>query len=81
MQNKQKNGFGRHFSTGHNDVTGYLSLWEYECFKEELRNKEKFYSMLTDWKISRKEYEHVLNAREKIEMKTMKDYLDLYLKC
>ena len=37
--------------------------------------------MLTDRKISRKEYELVLNAREKIEMKMVKDYLDLYLKC
>ena len=34
--------------------------------------------MLTD---SDKEYEHALNIWTKIEMKTMKDYHDLYLKC
>ena len=35
-------------------------------------------SSLTDRKISDKEYEYVLNVREKIEMKTMKDNHDLY---
>ena len=48
---------------------------------EELPRKEKFFSSLTDSKISDKEYEHVLNVWEKIEMKKMKDYHDLYLKC
>ena len=52
-----------------------------EKLKEELPNKEKFYSSLTDRKISDIEYEHVLNVWKKIEMKTMKDYHDLYLKC
>ena len=37
--------------------------------------------MLTDRKISDKEYEDVLITWEKTEMKTMKDYHDLYLKC
>ena len=32
-------------------------------------------------KISDKEYEHVLNVWHKFEMKTMKDYHNLYLKC
>ena len=32
-------------------------------------------------KISDKEYEHVLNVWNKFEMKMMKDYHDLYLKC
>ena len=32
-------------------------------------------------KISNKEYEHVLEVWNKFEMKTMKDYHDLYLKC
>ena len=41
--------------------------------------KKKFYSSLTDRKISDKEYEHVLNVWKKFEMKTMKDYHDLYL--
>ena len=44
-----------------------------EKFKEELPIKEKFYSSLTDRKISDKEYEHVLNVWKKFEMKTMKD--------
>ena len=45
---------------------------------KKLSSKEKFYSSLTDRKISGKEYEHVPNVWEKIEMKTMKDYHDLY---
>ena len=38
-------------------------------------------SSLTDWKISGKECEHVFNVWNKFEMKTMKGYLDLFLKC
>ena len=53
---------------------------DFEKFKEELSNKEKFYSSLTDRKISCKEFEHVLNVWNKFEMKIMRDYLDLYLK-
>ena len=49
--------------------------------KEELHRKEKFYSSLTDSKITDKEYEHVLNVWNKFEMKTMKDYHELYMKC
>ena len=33
-----------------------------EKFKEELPSKDKFYSSLTDRKISGKEYEHVLKG-------------------
>ena len=50
-------------------------------FKKLLPGKEKFYSSLNDRKISDKEYEHVLNVWKNFEMKTMKDYHDLYLKC
>ena len=50
----------------------------FEKFKEELPGKEKFYSSLTDIKISDKEFEYVFNVSKK--MKTMKDYHDLYLK-
>ena len=50
-------------------------------FNEKLPSKEKFYSSLTDKKITDKEYEHVINVLEKIEMKTMEDYHNLYLKC
>ena len=50
----------------------------FEKFKEELPGKEKFYSSLTDIKISDKEFEYVFNVSKK--MKTMKDYHDLHLK-
>ena len=50
---------------------------DFEKFKEELRSKEKFYSALTDRKISDKEYEHVLHVWNQFEIKTMKDYHDL----
>ena len=46
---------------------------DFEKIKGELPGKEKFYSSLTDGKISDKEYENVLNAWAKFEMKTMKD--------
>ena len=36
---------------------------------------------MTGRKITDKEYEHVLNVWKNFEMKTMKDYHDLYLKC
>ena len=44
-------------------------------------SKENFYSTLTEKKVSGKEYKHVLNVWEKTEMKTIKDYHDLYWKC
>ena len=59
----------------------YEYMRDFEKFKEELPSKEKFYSSLTDRKISGKEYENVLNVWNKFEMKKMKDYDDLYLKC
>ena len=40
-----------------------------------------FYSSLTGNKISNKEYEYALKIWERFEMKTMKDYHDLHLKC
>ena len=42
---------------------------------------KKFYSFLTSKKISNKAHEHLLKVWNKFEMKTMKDYHDLYLKC
>ena len=48
-----------------------LVISGFEKFKEELPSKEKFYSLLTDRKISGKEYEHVLNVWKKIKKKTM----------
>ena len=56
-------------------------MTNFEKFREQLRSKEKFYSSLTGKKISDKEYDQVFNVWNKFEMKTMKDYHDLYLKC
>ena len=52
----------------------YEYMNNFEKFKEEHPNKEKFYSSLTGRKFFHKEYEHVLNVWKKIEMKIMKDY-------
>ena len=52
-----------------------------KSLKKSYLAKGKFYNSFTNRKISDKEYEHVLNAWKKIEIKTMKDYHDLYLKC
>ena len=56
----------------------YKYMSDFEKFEEVLPSKEKFYSSLTDRKISGKEFEHVW---KKFEMKTMKDCHDVYLKC
>ena len=40
----------------------------FKKFKEEFCNKEYFYSLLADRKISHKEHEHVLNLWNKFEM-------------
>ena len=53
---------------------------DFEMFKEELQSKEKFYSLLTGKEISDNVYEHVLKVWNTFQMKTMKDYHDLYLK-
>ena len=47
---------------------------------EEFPTKEKYYSSLTNKKIIDKDYEHVLQVWNTFEMKTMKDYHNLYLK-
>ena len=54
---------------------------DFEKIKEKLPNKEKLYSSLTGKKVNNKEYDHVLKVWKKFEMKTMKYYHDLYLKC
>ena len=59
----------------------YKDKNDVEKLKEKSPSKERFYSSLRDKKISDKEYEHVLKVWNKFEMKTMKDYHDLYLKC
>ena len=58
----------------------WICEWFWKLIKE-LPCKEKFYSSLTDTKVSDKEYEPVLNVWNKFKMKTMKYYHDLYLKC
>ena len=50
----------------------------FEKFKEQLPSREKFYSSLTGKKVSGKEYQHVFKVWNKFELKTMKDYYDLY---
>ena len=59
----------------------YEYMSDFENFKEGLPGKETFYSSLTGRKIIDKEYEHVLNVWNKIQIKTVEDYHDLYLKC
>ena len=59
----------------------YEYMSDFEKFREGLPSKKKFYSLLTDRKISDKEYEHVFNVWNKFEMKTMQDYHYLYLTC
>ena len=54
---------------------------DFEKFKEKLRSKKKFYSSLTGKKINNKKQERIFNVWNKFEMKAMKDYQDLYLKC
>ena len=48
---------------------------------EEVPSKEKFLSLLTDRKIIDKACEHVIKVWKMFEMKTMKDYHDLFLMC
>ena len=54
---------------------------DFEKCKKQLPSKEMFYSSLTKTNISDKEYGHIFNVWNKLEMKTMKDYHSLYLKC
>ena len=56
-------------------------MTDFEKLKETLPSKEKFYSSLAGKKTNGKEYDHVLKVWNKLEMKTTKNYHDLYLKC
>ena len=60
-------------------LSEYMS--DFGKFEEELPSKEKFYISMTKKKVTDKEYAHVLKVWNKFDMKTMKDYHDLYLKC
>ena len=49
-------------------------------FKEQLPTKEKFYSPLTGKKLAIKSI-RIFKVWDRFEMKAMKDYQDLHLKC
>ena len=55
----------------------YEYMSDFEKLKKEFPIREKFYSSLSDRKISDKENDHVLKVWNKFEMRTMKDYHDL----
>ena len=44
-------------------------------------SKEEFYSLLRGKQVSDKKHDHILNIWNKFEIKTVKEYHDLYLKC
>ena len=52
-----------------------------KSLKNNYQTKKSFIVRQKVKKISDLEYEHVLKVRKKFDMKTMKDYHDLYLKC
>ena len=56
-------------------------MTDFEKFMEEIPSKKKFDSLIIGKKNNYKEYGYVLKVWNKFEMKTMKDYHDLYLKC
>ena len=70
----------REFDNNVSDIVKQIGFYPYEYmgnfekFKEELPSKEKFYSSLTNKKISDKEYDNQLNVWKKFEIKTIKDY-------
>ena len=53
---------------------------DFEKFKEEFPSKGKFSNTLAGKKVSDKEYDHVTKVWNTFQMKTMKDYHNLYLK-
>ena len=59
----------------------YDYMSDFERSKEQLSRKEKFYNLLTGKKNIDKKYDDVLKVWNNFEMKTTKDYYDLYLKC
>ena len=67
------------------DLVLRKGVFLYEWF-DDIRNldetefplKEAFYSSLTGEGVSVEEYEHGQNVKEKLDLKTMRDYLDFY---
>ena len=53
----------------------------FEKFEEKFQSNENFCNSLAHKEISGKDYEHAPKVWNAFEMKTMKDYHNLYLKC
>ena len=59
-----------------------MNIWmTLKSLKKKFRSKKKIYSSLTGRKASDKEHQHVHNIWNRFEMKAMKCYHDLHLKC
>ena len=54
----------------------YEYMTDFKKFKNKLPSKEKLYSLFTS-----KKYDHVFTVWNKFEMRTMKHYHNMYLKC
>ena len=61
--------------------SSYEYINNFEMFKERLRSREKNYSLLTSKRTSDEIYEHFFKIWDIFQIKTMKNYHDLYLKC
>ena len=61
--------------------SSYEYINNFEMFKERLRSREKNYSLLTSKRTSDEIYEHFFKIWDIFQIKTMKSYHDLYLKC
>ena len=59
----------------------YEYMCDFENINETLTSKNKFYILLSGKGISDKEYQHVPILWNKIEIKAIRDYHKLYLKC
>ena len=59
----------------------YENMSDFRKFQGELPSKENLYSSLTGKNISDEEYEHVFMVWNTSQMKTMKEYHNLYLQC
>ena len=54
---------------------------DFEKVKKEFPSKERFYSSFTGKKINCNEFEHILKVWNTFQMKALKDYHDVHLKC
>lgn len=58
----------------------YLDSWE-RLDEPTLPPKEKFYNKLRSADLSESDYEHALKVWQAFNCKTIRDYMNLYLKC